>query len=107
MAAKKKTKKKGRAPRALLTDRQRRDLLGLSLVLLALFTALSLVPPEALGPEAGVGGNLLGVVGATFQYGASPSSAPAFTSSRSFRHWARWRPSVCARPSPCAGCCSR
>ena len=65
MAPKKKAKKEA-AP--LLTDRQQRDLLGLALALLALFTALSLVPPAqvGLGPD---GGNLLGVVGSAFDLG--------------------------------------
>ncbi len=62
-------KKKKEESAGLLTDRQRRDLLGLALALLALFTALSLVPPTALGLEPGAAGNLMGVVGATFEYG--------------------------------------
>ncbi len=62
-------KKKKEEAAQLLTDRQRRDLLGLALALLALFTALSLVPPRALGLEPGAARNLMGVVGATFEYG--------------------------------------
>jgi DNA segregation ATPase FtsK/SpoIIIE, S-DNA-T family len=44
----------------LLTDRQRHDLLGLSLILLALFSALSLVP------RGGERGNFMGVLGSAF-----------------------------------------
>jgi S-DNA-T family DNA segregation ATPase FtsK/SpoIIIE len=64
MASKKKKKKKSDG---LLTDEQRRDLLGLALVLLAVFMALSLIPPTALGVE-GVD-NFMGAVGAAFRDG--------------------------------------
>jgi DNA segregation ATPase FtsK/SpoIIIE, S-DNA-T family len=47
----------------LLTDRQRHDLLGLSLILLALFSALSLVP------RGGERGNFMGVLGSAFLEG--------------------------------------
>jgi DNA segregation ATPase FtsK/SpoIIIE, S-DNA-T family len=60
----------------LLTERQRHDLLGLSLVLVALFTALSLIPTAILGggtaAEPGVAtgsGNFMGVLGAAFRDG--------------------------------------
>jgi DNA segregation ATPase FtsK/SpoIIIE, S-DNA-T family len=59
----------------LLTERQRHDLLGLSLVLLALFTALSLIPTAILGggapdPAGATGaGNFMGVLGAAFRDG--------------------------------------
>ncbi|MFO7892769.1 MAG: DNA translocase FtsK 4TM domain-containing protein [Longimicrobiales bacterium] len=66
MASKKKTKQKKRAG-GLLTDEQRRDLLGLTLVLLAVFTALSLVPPSAVGLDGP--DNLMGAVGAVFRDG--------------------------------------
>ncbi len=71
MARKKKEKKKKKEREAdgLLTEHQRRDLLGLALVLLAVFTALSLVPPALVGLEAGSAGNLMGVVGAAFDHG--------------------------------------
>ncbi len=69
MARKKKTrnassKKNG----GLLTERQRRDLLGLTLALLAVFIALSLVPASVLA-EDDAGANLLGVVGVVFLHG--------------------------------------
>ncbi|MGK7310770.1 MAG: DNA translocase FtsK 4TM domain-containing protein [Candidatus Longimicrobiales bacterium M2_2A_002] len=64
MASKKKGKKKGSS--GLLTDEQRRDLLGLALVLLAAFTALSLIPPTAVGFGPGTD-NLLGAVGSAFR----------------------------------------
>ena len=56
--------------KGLLTDRQRRDLLGLALAALALFMALSLVPvsPEPSSPWS-VTGNLMGVLGAAFLAG--------------------------------------
>jgi DNA segregation ATPase FtsK/SpoIIIE, S-DNA-T family len=52
----------------LLTERQRHDLLGLSLALLALFTALSLVPVTLVGAPAGPEGpgNFMGVLGTIF-----------------------------------------
>ncbi|MEJ2503004.1 MAG: DNA translocase FtsK [Gemmatimonadota bacterium] len=50
----------------LLTDRQRRDLLGLSLGLLALLMALSLVPPHLVGLGSGAADNLMGAVGSSF-----------------------------------------
>jgi DNA segregation ATPase FtsK/SpoIIIE, S-DNA-T family len=55
----------------LLTERQRHDLLGLSLALLALFTALSLVPTAILGgePRPGGAGNFMGVLGVAFRDG--------------------------------------
>ncbi|MFW5952260.1 MAG: DNA translocase FtsK [Gemmatimonadota bacterium] len=62
-------KKKADSSDGLLTERQRRDLLGLALVLLALFMALSLVPPALLGLVPGGSGNLMGAVGATFGFG--------------------------------------
>ncbi|MFP4624870.1 MAG: DNA translocase FtsK 4TM domain-containing protein, partial [Gemmatimonadota bacterium] len=62
-------KKKADSSDGLLTERQRRDLLGLALVLLALFMALSLVPPALLGLVPGESGNLMGAVGATFDFG--------------------------------------
>jgi S-DNA-T family DNA segregation ATPase FtsK/SpoIIIE len=51
----------------LLTDRQRRDLLGLALMLLALLMALALVPPRAIGVAVGPSGNLMGVIGSGFE----------------------------------------
>jgi S-DNA-T family DNA segregation ATPase FtsK/SpoIIIE len=65
MARKKKGSKKGSG---LLTERQRRDLLGLTLSVLAVFTALSLVPAHLLAADD-PGANLLGVVGVVFQHG--------------------------------------
>lgn len=62
-AKKKKGKKKGSG--GLLTDEQRRDLLGLALILLAAFTALSLIPPAAVG--LGATPNLMGAVGTAFR----------------------------------------
>jgi S-DNA-T family DNA segregation ATPase FtsK/SpoIIIE len=63
MASKKSKKSKKQQQRTgLLTEEQQRDLLGLALALVAAFTALSLVPPDALGLEAR--SNLMGVVGA-------------------------------------------
>jgi DNA segregation ATPase FtsK/SpoIIIE, S-DNA-T family len=55
----------------LLTERQRHDLLGLSLVLLALFTVLSLIPTTLVGARPGPdgAGNFLGVVGLLFREG--------------------------------------
>ncbi len=55
----------------LLTDRQRHDLLGLVLVLLAVFTALSLVPVRLLGGDAAGDGpaSLMGALGAVFRDG--------------------------------------
>jgi DNA segregation ATPase FtsK/SpoIIIE, S-DNA-T family len=54
---------------ALLTERQRHDLLGLGLVLMALFTALSLVPTRLPGsdPLAGIPANFMGVLGVVFR----------------------------------------
>jgi DNA segregation ATPase FtsK/SpoIIIE, S-DNA-T family len=60
-------RKKAEKPE-LLTEQQRHDLLGLSLALLALFTALSLVPPALLGAQPAPDGpvNFMGVLGALF-----------------------------------------
>ena len=59
--------------RGLLTERQRRDLLGLGLALVALFTALSLVPPDVLGDPTTLApsGNFMGVLGAGFLAGGT------------------------------------
>ncbi|MDX1675482.1 MAG: DNA translocase FtsK, partial [Longimicrobiales bacterium] len=65
----KKKGRKGKKNTGLLTDEQQRDLLGLGLILLAAFTALSLVPPAAVGlvgPD-----NLMGAVGAGFRDGGT------------------------------------
>src|SRR5690606_35621474 len=51
----------------MLTDTQRRQLLGLATMALALFTALSLIPLEALGDRAlslFPDGSIMGVLGA-------------------------------------------
>jgi DNA segregation ATPase FtsK/SpoIIIE, S-DNA-T family len=54
----------------LLTERQRHDLLGLGLVLLTLFTTLSLVPPSALGFGTWASSdNFMGAVGSLFHEG--------------------------------------
>jgi DNA segregation ATPase FtsK/SpoIIIE, S-DNA-T family len=55
----------------LLTERQRHDLLGLTLVLLALFTALSLVPTSVVGADPAAGGpaNFMGALGQLFRAG--------------------------------------
>jgi DNA segregation ATPase FtsK/SpoIIIE, S-DNA-T family len=55
----------------LLTERQRHDLLGLSLVLLALFTALSLIPTRLVGIDPSVSGpiNFMGILGLVFHEG--------------------------------------
>ncbi len=54
----------------LLTEAQRRDLLGLGLALLALFAALSLIPTTAVGGASWApSGNFMGVVGAGFRRG--------------------------------------
>jgi DNA segregation ATPase FtsK/SpoIIIE, S-DNA-T family len=55
----------------LLTERQRHDLLGLSLVLLALFSALSVIPTRLVGVDPSVGGpvNFVGVLGLIFYEG--------------------------------------
>ncbi|NIP83160.1 MAG: hypothetical protein GWM90_29585, partial [Gemmatimonadetes bacterium] len=66
MASKKGKRAKSKRRDGLLTERQRRDLLGLGLVLLALFTALSLVPPDVVGLHPGPAANLMGVVGSAF-----------------------------------------
>jgi DNA segregation ATPase FtsK/SpoIIIE, S-DNA-T family len=60
-------RKKAEKPE-LLTERQRHDLLGLSLALLALFTALSLVPPSLVGAQPAPDGpvNFMGVLGSLF-----------------------------------------
>jgi DNA segregation ATPase FtsK/SpoIIIE, S-DNA-T family len=60
-------RKKAEKPE-LLTEQQRHDLLGLSLALLALFTALSLVPPALMGAQPAPDGpvNFMGVLGALF-----------------------------------------
>jgi S-DNA-T family DNA segregation ATPase FtsK/SpoIIIE len=63
------TTKKKEETGGLLTDLQRRDLLGLVLVLLSLFTALSLVPPGAVGIDPGGSDNLMGVIGSLFYEG--------------------------------------
>jgi DNA segregation ATPase FtsK/SpoIIIE, S-DNA-T family len=53
----------------LLTERQRHDLLGLALALLALFTALSLIPTRLVGVDPSVSGpiNFMGFLGLVFQ----------------------------------------
>jgi S-DNA-T family DNA segregation ATPase FtsK/SpoIIIE len=66
MARKKNSRKKKRE--GLLTERQRLDLLGLTLALLAVFTALSLIPAAVLS-AADPSANLLGVVGIVFLHG--------------------------------------
>jgi DNA segregation ATPase FtsK/SpoIIIE, S-DNA-T family len=55
----------------LLTERQRHDLLGLVFVLLALFTALSLIPTRLIGVDPSVGGpvNFMGILGLVFHEG--------------------------------------
>jgi DNA segregation ATPase FtsK/SpoIIIE, S-DNA-T family len=55
----------------LLTERQRHDLLGLALVLLALFTTLSLIPTRLIGVDPSVGGpaNFMGILGLVFHEG--------------------------------------
>jgi DNA segregation ATPase FtsK/SpoIIIE, S-DNA-T family len=55
----------------LLTERQRHDLLGLALVLVALFTALSLIPTRLVGADPSAGGpiNFMGVLGLIFHEG--------------------------------------
>ncbi len=51
----------------MLSEAQRRELLGLALLAVGLFTALSLVPADAVGAGQLPSGNLLGVVGAGFR----------------------------------------
>jgi hypothetical protein len=81
----------------MISSRQRRQLLGIGLLALSVFTALSLIPAVLLGPPGVLfpAGNVMGVLGRLFARSRGPPSAPA-----------RWRCRCCsgsAAPWPLAG----